>query len=512
MPSSSVVNEDGAGSDSSSSDDDSILLKSAFRATTSTASTRRREAMTKQSHEDYLVQMIHDRRVQTEKTLTLQKMELESKQRDMERTVRRRHRRRDANDKDDDNDNDDDASSSSTSSLPRPIVLIRRADMLGSPTSAMDSNHNEDKNNDIATTINHDTPTSLITSSTSSLCPTHPTLYQTLPQMPPTHAHAMDCLHRLIVAVVAAEAVRDVAEPSDHSHNNTKEQADRDDDNNDNSHDENCKDDDNNNNETSDEFQEFLLPYLTRTTTNTRNTPLDFSRRWVRQRIVSMMMQDQRRGCRHDDGNVPPPVALLVRWRRFFLFQQWLLMMACHTRDLASSSSSGTTSSSRGAYLQLMDLLLHQQPQPLPPPPSSSSTPLPQQQQQQQYQFHVRDMVEQWKVYFGLMTTTTKNTTPNNNSDIIMPNDNDTCDDNDVKMKQERNNLQRFQSTVRSTPAGSEAVGRFLAIWDRLLARGLVAVVDVDHVWKLLMVLVMAGTDPLLQDHRYVAVLFLAVL
>ena len=107
--------------------------------------------------------------------------------------------------------------------------------------------------------------------------------------------------------------------------------------------------------------------------------------------------------------------------------------------------------------------------------------------------------------------TTTTTTTMENHHDadnIVQVKDDDNVKIQTKKEKTDKD-LRRLQLNVRSTPAGKEAVGRFLAIWDRLFTRGLVVVDNmnegvVDSLWKLLVVLVMAGTDPLLQDHRYV--------
>jgi hypothetical protein len=149
-------------SSSDSDSDDSILKQSAFQQRPN-----RREALTKQKQDEYLIQMVKGRRAQTEKNLTLQKMDLESKQRDLEREARRQDR--------------------TTTIMPSSTAEV--SSLLSSP-----GNHNFSRRDDVLGENNQHHKETL-----SCVCPTHPTLYQLSPHLPSTKAHALECLDRLLV-------------------------------------------------------------------------------------------------------------------------------------------------------------------------------------------------------------------------------------------------------------------------------------------------------------------------
>lgn len=138
---------------SDSDSDDSILNQAAFTKKRPS----RQESLAKKRQEEYLQDMLASSRAQTEKRLLLQRMELASKQRDMEREERRL---------------ENEAEKAALSPISASTTTLTRSDLLGLDT--------------------------VKTATLRSVVPTASTLYQLTPYLPASNEHALDCLDRLL--------------------------------------------------------------------------------------------------------------------------------------------------------------------------------------------------------------------------------------------------------------------------------------------------------------------------
>lgn len=494
----------GSSSGSSSDSDDSILQKAAFASRNEQQqrkNPRRGGTTSPTTPSEYLRQLVDGRRLHNEKAVTLIKMEWESKQRESEREERRKATETTTTTTATTTTNTMHQDSSSTDLPSTNNKIYDGRNEIDEKVHTHPINDNEeDSDDDNDNYINNyhchnidetgtTTPTTKIRK--SLVGPMMKTLYQRPPQIPPTYAHAMDCLYRLLLLLTDNDD-DDKVNKEDHENNNNNNTGSKN------------KDDVDNNN--THDWRQFVLDQLK------NHQSLDLSSRSIRLRILppsedwknnktkmtavegSRNSNKKSRGRKSqkaietpDDKDKPVGGIRCTSTSSSALrgFWHWLIMMACH--HVHHHFSVATTS--QGAYQLLMEWMDEPQSQRL---------------------FQISDMIHQWKAYFGI-NITIKNDSEDKTDTPTNPTTTTTTDSNTITNKDKEEQTKGWSSStkIRSTSQGHEAVGRFLAIWDKLFTRGLVVVPRIDSdetvVGELVMILVMAGTDSLLQEHRYVS-------